>query len=375
MGNFAESSTARNALVLIAVVVGGAALWWLRGILTPLIMALFLMVLIDGLARVIEHRIPRFPRKAAMPVALIVFVLLFGLTVYFIAENTRSFVAQIIDYGPKLHARIYDLATRFGIEVPPTLGEFLTKLNPQRFLGPIVSQLQNILTDAMFVLIYLGFLLASRPGFQRKIVRLFPSHDRREAAVHIFSRIRTGVERYVWVQTVTGAGMALAAWVLMMAVGLDNAAFWAFFIFIAAYIPMIGAAISIFAPALFALIQFDTVWQAAVLLGGIELIFIIVGNVILPKMQGDSLNQDPVVVLLSLAFWSAIWGLTGAFLSSPLTVAMMVILAQFPGSRWIAVLLSEDGFPETDSTADPVEAPKVKRAPIRRKPKAGDPGG
>ena len=63
-------------------------------------------------------------------------------------------------------------------------------------------------------------------------------------------------------------------------------------------------------------------------------------------MQGDSLNMDPVVVLLSLAFWGLIWGMTGMFLSTPLTVMAMVILAQFDGARWLAVLLSADGQPE-----------------------------
>jgi AI-2 transport protein TqsA len=71
----------------------------------------------------------------------------------------------------------------------------------------------------------------------------------------------------------------------------------------------------------------------------------VVGNVILPRMQGDSLNMDPTVVLLSLAVWGALWGVTGMFLSTPLTVACMLILAQFDGTRWIAILLSEDGDP------------------------------
>ena len=84
---------------------------------------------------------------------------------------------------------------------------------------------------------------------------------------------------------------------------------------------------------------------------GAELIFFVVGNIILPKMQGESLNLDPVVILLSLAFWGAIWGLPGAFLSSPLTVVAMVILAQFPSSRWISVLLSENGDPDTFEAA------------------------
>jgi predicted PurR-regulated permease PerM len=65
-------------------------------------------------------------------------------------------------------------------------------------------------------------------------------------------------------------------------------------------------------------------------------------------MQGKNLNLDPVVVLLSLAFWSLIWGVPGAFLSTPLTVMAMAVLAEFSPTRWIAVLLSRDGKPYSD---------------------------
>jgi predicted PurR-regulated permease PerM len=83
---------------------------------------------------------------------------------------------------------------------------------------------------------------------------------------------------------------------------------------------------------------------------------VVVGNFIYPRMQGRSLNIDPVVVLLALAFWGAIWGVAGAFLSTPLTVMTMVILAQFEGTRWIAILLSADGNPHQlkDPRADAV---------------------
>ena len=55
-----------------------------------------------------------------------------------------------------------------------------------------------------------------------------------------------------------------------------------------------------------------------------------VGQVLQPRLHGKNLNLDPVVVVLSLAFWSLIWGVAGAFLSIPLTVIAMAILAEFP---------------------------------------------
>ena len=82
------------------------------------------------------------------------------------------------------------------------------------------------------------------------------------------------------------------------------------------------------------------------LIAVLQTIQFIVGNVVLPRMQGDSLNIDPVVVLLSLAFWGAVWGVAGMFLSTPLTVIAMVVCAQFDGARWVAVLLSADGEPD-----------------------------
>ena len=71
----------------------------------------------------------------------------------------------------------------------------------------------------------------------------------------------------------------------------------------------------------------------------------IIGNFLGPRMMGESLNLDPLAVLLSLAIWGAIWGIPGMFLSAPLTVLVMIILSHTPGARWIAIILSADGRP------------------------------
>ena len=70
-------------------------------------------------------------------------------------------------------------------------------------------------------------------------------------------------------------------------------------------------------------------------------------------MQGDNQNIDPVVVLLALAFWGKVWGVVGMFLSTPLAVMAMAILAEFKGSRWMAILLSGDGEPYADEETPP----------------------
>jgi AI-2 transport protein TqsA len=376
------SVASRNAVVFLAVIAGGATLYWARDILTPLALAVFLAVMIDSFARVLMARVPGFPKPLALPTAIVLSIVLFGLSVWMVANNSAGFAAQMKDYTPRLNELVADIAGlggRVGLKMEPTLDGLIKQLNLSRYIGTVAQSLQSVGTSAVLVLIYLGFIVASRRGFGRKIVAMFPQHGEREKAMVLFHRIRDGVEQYLWIQTVTGLMIAVGAWVVMAILRLDNAFFWAFLIFLAAYIPILGGAIGCFLPPLFALVQFpDSFAPAIILFAALQGIFFVVGNIILPRMQGDSLNMDPTVVLLSLAVWGALWGVSGMFLSTPLTVACMVILAQFDGTRWIAILLSEDGDPQGSGGAPggqrsagekPSEATK---SPARRKVSKGD---
>jgi AI-2 transport protein TqsA len=343
----ANSGVMRNAILLVAVILTVGALLWGAAILTPLVLALFLMVMVDGFSRLLA-RTPFLPDWAALPVALLLTALGFGLTVYVVVNNTASFVGELFKDIPRLNTVIAQIGGVFGVHVPPTVQQLIDQLNPNKYVGDVARALQAFGGGAVAVLIYLGFLIASRQGFEKKVGALFPDGHDRQHATDVFIRIRNGLERYLWIQTVTGAAIALGAWAIMALIGLPNAVFWAFLIFVACYVPVIGGAVGTVLPPLFALVQFPTFWPALLLFVGLEVIMFVVGNVIQPRMQRDSLNIDPVVVLLSLAFWGALWGIPGMFLSTPLTVTGIIVLAQFEGSRWIAILLSGDGEPEQE---------------------------
>lgn len=364
----AADPVSRNALVILATIAAGAVLYMLSDILTPLALAMFLAVMIDGFARVLQARLPGVGARAALPLAVVLSVVIFGGAAFFIADNASSFASQLITYTPKLNGLIARIAGLVGMDVPPTITQLVQQLDPASHLGQVARGLQSFASTAAFVLVYLGFILASRRGWERKAVSLFATRDERQEAVGAFLRIRNGVEQYLWVQTVTGLMIAVASWLAMAAVGLDNALFWAILIFMASYIPVVGGIVAVALPPIFALVQFDGLWQAVVLFGVLQVIGMFVGNVVQPRMQGRSLNMDPIVLLLALAFWSVIWGLPGAFLSTPLTTVMMVILAQFAGTRWIAVLLSADGDPGQMKQQHPVE-PSSARGPARAAPK------
>ncbi len=368
------SATSRNALVIVAVILVGIAARWMVDIITPLLLAMFLAVMVDSFSRVIRRRLPRAPTGVATIAAVLFSLALFAGCVIVLADNAGGFLVTLAKGEPKLNRLILQIHHTFHLKGPRSLAQVLARFQPTQYLGSIAMALQGIASNAILVLVYLGFLIASRRPFERKAVRLFVSREERHEALQVFLRIRDGVERYLWIQTVTGLIIALGSWAMMALVGLDNAVFWAFLIFVVNYIPIVGAVAAIVLPAVFALVQFDGFVRALIVLGGLGAITFIVGNILLPRMQGDSLNMDPLVVLLSLAFWGALWGITGMFLSTPLTVLVMVILAQFEGSRWIAILLSANGDPQglgrgsrrsPDESETSVSAKSVDVAPTR----------
>ena len=362
-------ATLKAANVLVAVILVGFTLWALRGILEPFVLAVFLLLMIDGMARAFAERVPRFPKRLALPTAIVSILALFGLVITLAVQNAGDFLAHSGEYSQRLNAILDQGSQRLGLETSPTVEDVIHRLNPGRFAGEAAKAIGHGGEATVFVLIYLGFLLASGRGFQAKIDALFPRRRERAEADKIFKRIRGGVESYLWVQTVVGLIIATASGVLLAIMGVQHIFFWCLIVFVANYVPAVGGAVGVLFPAAFALVEADALWKPIVLVVLLETVHFFVNHVIQPRMQGDSLNVDPLAVLLALAFWGAIWGVTGAFLSTPLTVVAMAVLAEFPASRAIAILLSGDGRPfpvQTDKTEGPEKdapAKTVKPAP------------
>jgi predicted PurR-regulated permease PerM len=340
----------KAAAAVISVILAAFALWALRHILSPFILAVFLFLMIGGLERVLTRR-ARLPREAGLPAAIAFVVTLFALSIWLIGANGALIVGESGAYATRLDALLQMGASRLGLHAAPTIDQLFRQINPGHYVASVAERVGDVAESAVLVLIYLGFLLASRAGFGRKLAEMFAG-GRHAEAVLVMRRIQHGVEGYIWVQTVVGAIIAAGSALIMWAVGLPHVLFWSFLIFLANYIPAIGVVIAILGPTLFGLVELDALWKPLTIFVGMEVVHFVAGHVFMPRMQGKSLNIDPLAVLLSLAFWGTLFGVTGAFLSTPLTVIVMVVCAEFPGSRPIAVLISSDGKPFSSAQAD-----------------------
>jgi predicted PurR-regulated permease PerM len=129
----------------------------------------------------------------------------------------------------------------------------------------------------------------------------------------------------------------------MAGLGLELAAFWAVLIALVNYVPYIGSFLGVVVPASFGLLQFGLGSELLLLLVLLAAAQLLIGNVLDPYLMANSLNLSAFAILASLATWSALWGISGAFLAVPLTACIAMVLAEFRGTRPIAVLLSKTG--------------------------------
>jgi predicted PurR-regulated permease PerM len=348
-------AASRTSLVLLAVLATGVMLFLLRDVFAPFALAVFLWLVIEGLASTICERVRWKGRQLVSPpiavtLAVIAVAAAAFASVVVIADSAADFASRSEGYRERLDAVLANLHARFreplglGPE-PPSARELFSRLDVPSFLTGVARTAQSFVSDGILICIYVAFLFSAERAFARNADTIFTSAGERAQARETAIAIRDGVEQFVWVQTWTGAIPAMIAFIVLRALGLDNALFWAFLIFMVSYVPTIGPIVATALPSLFAIVQFDEPWRIAATILGVAAPLFVMGNIIQPRMQGETMNLNTIVVLLGLAIWDQIWGVTGMFLSSPLMVAIMATLAHNKSARWIAVLMSADGDP------------------------------
>lgn len=121
--------------------------------------------------------------------------------------------------------------------------------------------------------------------------------------------------------------------------GIEHLLLWAVLTIILNFIPTIGSIISGTLPALYVLLTRDLT-TAAIIAAGIVVIEQTMGNFVDPRLMGKRLAISPLIVLISLVFWSLLWGMPGAFLAVPMTVLASIVMAHYDMSKPVALMLT-----------------------------------
>ncbi len=337
-------SAVRAAVIFLAVVAAGALIWRFQEILSPLMVATFLLLLIDSLAQDLDNRFPKVPALLRGVSAGALIIAGFAAVILLLVFQGPPFAFQLVAIEPSVNTLLSEATAMVG-QRAITVRDIFRGADPAAVFGEAFKTARGAITYAVLVMIYLGFLFASRSAFSAKLDQLYDTEHHREQARRVFNSIRNAVEDYVRLVTFKAALIAVVAFAVMMVLGVHAALFVAFLVFLAAFIPIVGAFAGALVPALVALAQFGDPTKPAIILGGLGVAVFLIDNILMPKLQGDELNIDPLLVLVSIGFWGVMLGAPGALLSTPLTVTVMAIAAEFDGARWLAILISKDGKP------------------------------
>ncbi len=337
----------RGSVLFMAFVLAAWVLYWLRDILAPFALAIFFWLIIDAFAKWMDDRLSFLPYIATLGIAFLIVIASIVGTGIIIADTAVSIAHDAPHYQERISEILNPVIERFGNGTWDGLNaRFDLSGHFEALIAGFARSVQGVMSSFTFIALYVVFLFAAQNSFKKKMDDLWPDPEKRKQAEMVGIRIRRSIEKYLGIQTLMSIIMTVLSYIVMKAFGLDNALFWALVIFILNYIPVVGSVLAGLLPAAFALVQFDNLYIVGAMAGLLFVVQFVISNTLQPKMMGDSMNLSALVIILSLVLWQAMWGGVGAFLSAPLTVIVMIILAQFPSLRWIAVLLSADGNPD-----------------------------
>lgn len=315
-------------------------------VLIPLAVAAVLWYLLVALAGALAALVPggsKLPRWFWIAFALVIVAGALFVTFNLLSSSLSGITLAAPKYQENLNALLERAAGSFGMEKAPGVEQLIEKVDLKWAVGGVAGIATVIAGDIVLILVYVLFLLLEQETFGAKVRALAPDPAKRAAYSDVLDRVQESIRGYVLIKTLLSLMMGLATFVTLKIAGVDYAFFWAFVAFMANYIPTVGALVGVALPVVFALVQFPTPATGLVVAAVLGVIHFIIGDVIEPRWMGAKLNISSFVVILSLVVWGKIWGITGMFLCVPLTVIMMIIFAQFPATRPIAVLLSGDG--------------------------------
>jgi predicted PurR-regulated permease PerM len=326
-------------LVVLLVV----ALTLSRPYAVPIAVAVLIWFLISASTAALTRRAPALSGGWATAIALATLFALILATIRIVAGSVAALSNGLSGVDDRVLEAANALLTAAGLDTRDSLRALMASFDFEAALRQGIATGRELAANIALVFLYVMFLLVDQRYYEAKLRALAPDAQNRAWLRGVLRRIAEETRAYLWLMTLISIGVALATGVLLALFGVPGAAFWGFLAFALNFIPTIGSITAVALPALFALTQLPDLATWLALVGLLAATQVIAGEIVLPRLMGDRLNLSGFAIILLLVIWGAMWGPAGMFLAIPITVILMIVLAQFPASRFVAVALSKTG--------------------------------
>lgn len=328
------------SLVLIAAVALSFALWYAKSVLIPLALALLVAYLVGPLVNQLQLRF-NLPRWAAILAAFVVLTAAGSVLVFAIVGS----IEQLLQDGDTFQSGIQQVVADVTAAVEPYLANIVdldgAATRPEQLIERVLQLLPSgvsIGTDALSAL--------SRLIINGALVLLFSviiiaGRSPSETREGLWGEIDRNVQRYLGTKFFASALTGILTWILLAILGIKLSLVFGLLAFFLNFIPSAGSIIAMVLPLPVAYLSHPDsplMWVLAIALPGS--IQFLIGNIIEPRLQGEGLDLHIITVLMTLLFWTLLWGIPGAILAVPMTAVLKMVLDRFDTTRPVAELLA-----------------------------------
>jgi len=329
-------------LSFLVVVVMTAFLYFASPIIVPLVVAVAFAYVLSPLVSLLKKL--KIPHPLAVILVLVITTLIFAVIGYFLFLQVGSLVQALPSYWHSMmeyslkFLDVYKKVFPQGNELDINKLQLKDMSSVTKFMFRGLSSSLAFLSGLVLVLFFTFFILNDQEMLKRKIIQVFDKSGEGTAA-KILVEINRQIRRYLVIQFLVSIALAVIFTVGFSIIGVNYAYIWGPLAGMLNIIPNVGAIIATIPPMIVAGIQFGrlmpVLWVLilSVVLQNIE------GNIIKPKLIGDTMNLNPLAVLVSLVYWTWIWGAIGIILAIPITASVKVICDHIESLEPIGIIL------------------------------------
>ena len=348
---FLRGPRAVPALTMVGIFVLGciAFLYFARPFFLPVVLALMLHFLLKPVVRGLARWHITEPIGAAVVLALLLFAI--GNGVSRLSGPAREWAAKAPTTLQHMAAKLERLvrgpgdvpATEPPAPVtPPSTPDRGTRVQIQTGLAEsALSYTTGFLGGTLETIVLLYFLLASGDLFIHKLARVLPTLHEQEEAKEIIHEVQHNVSRFLFTITMINVGVATVVTGALYFVEMPNPLLWGALAGLLNFIPYFGPFTVVIVLTLVGLTTYDSIGEGLlpplIYLG----VHALESNFITPMVLGRRLTLNPVVIFLSLIFWTWMWGIPGALLAVPLLMTLKIICDHFRPLAPVAEFLSQ----------------------------------
>jgi predicted PurR-regulated permease PerM len=305
----------RVGIVLICVVAVIAALWLAREIVLLGFLGVLIAVVFSFPVGWLSRVLPRGMAVIAVLLLLIGGAVGLGLAV---APTLSKEINELKQRGPKAIDSLRNYASRSG-----SSGQQIAQKAPEavKQVGekavPALIALVSGITSIILVIV-LGAFLVAQPEVYRRGVRALVPRQHEEKFDESWKRVGGALRRWVGGILVSMAIMGTLTAIGLKVAGIEEWFLLGVFTFLGTFVPYVGAVASAVPGLLAGLAQSPRhfLWAGIVYLG----VHLVEGYLIQPLVMRRAVEVKPALLLFGQGLFSAVFGLMGTVVATPLLV-------------------------------------------------------